>query len=181
MFNNILKQLKIISSSSWYWWLYIIGGLIALAVALYHQHILEQPPCLLCIQIRLWISLLIMVAFTGLLLRHQKVINSAANLSMVVVAIGLTERCYQLLGTERGFVFGDCGFNLGLPTWFAIEEWLPWLYRVETTCGYTPEILFNITMAEALMVSSVLFLLISLCVFLLGVFPSSLHHFNGGD
>ena len=176
MINNIFKQLKVISHSPWYWWLYIIGGLIALAVALYHQHILQQLPCLLCIQVRLWISLLVMVAFAGLLLRHKKVINSLVHLSMVLVAVGLTERCYQLLGTERGFVFGDCGFNLGLPTWFAIEEWLPWLYRVETTCGYTPEILFNITMAEALMVSSVLFLLLSFCVFLV-----SFLRFNRSD
>ena len=164
MLNNIIKQLKIISHSHWYWWLYVFAGLASLAVALYHQHVLEELPCLLCIQIRLWISLLVMVAFAGLLSRHNRVINSLAHISIMLIAVGLTERCYQLLGTERGFVFGDCGFNLGLPAWFAIEEWLPWLYRVETTCGYTPEVIFNITMAEALMVMSVLFLLISFCV-----------------
>lgn len=79
----------------------------------------------------------------------------------MLVATGLTERSYQLLGTERGFVFGDCGFNAGLPAWFAIEDWLPWMYRVETSCGYTPEILFGVTMAEVLMLISVSFLIIS--------------------
>ncbi len=167
MLINIIKLLKIISLSPWYWWLYIITGLISLAVALYHQHILEELPCLLCIQVRLWVSLLVIVAFAGLLTRHNKVMNSLTHLSTVLTAVGLTERCYQLLGTERGFVFSDCGFNLGLPAWFAIEEWLPWLYRVETTCGDTPEVIFNITMAEALMVLSVLLLLFSFCVFLL--------------
>ena len=164
MLKNIIKQLKIISHSHWYWWLYIIAGLTSLAVALYHQHVLEELPCLLCIQVRLWISLLVIIAVAGLLSLNNKVLNSLAHISTVLIAVGLTERCYQLLGTERGFIFGDCGFNLGLPTWFAIEEWLPWLYRVETTCGYTPEVIFNITMAEALMVLSVLFLLLSFCI-----------------
>ena len=180
MLKNIIKQLKIISQSPWYWGLYIVGGFAALAVALYHQHVLEEPPCLLCIQVRLLVSLLIIVAMAGLFLQRNKVMNSLAHLTTVLIAVGLTERSYQLLGTERGFVFGDCGFNLGLPAWFAMDDWLPWLYRVETTCGYTPEVFFNITMAEALMVLSVLFLLLSLGVFL-GIFLVSLVRFNFQD
>ena len=166
MFTNILKQLINISQSQWYWLFYIVGGLSLMAAALYFQHALEVLPCLMCIQVRLWISLLIIVSIAGLLLRGSRVMSSIAHLSVVFIAVGLIERCYQLLGTERGFVFSDCGFDLGLPAWFAIEEWLPWLYRVETACGYTPEILFGITMAEALMVMSVGLLLLSFCVFL---------------
>ena len=52
-------------------------------------------------------------------------------------------------------VFSDCGFDAGLPPWLALEDWLPWLYRVEASCGYTPELLLGITMAEALMALSV--------------------------
>ena len=167
---NIIKQLKNISQSQWYWLLYIAGGLFSLFVALYHQHILEEQPCLLCIQVRLLISLLVIVSFAGLLTRNSKVINSFAHLSIVLIAAVLAERSYQLLGTERGFVFGDCGFNLGLPAWFAIDEWLPSLYRVETSCGYTPELIFAITMAEALMVMSVVLLLVSFCVFVASLF-----------
>lgn len=172
MLNNIIKQLKMISHSPWYWWLYIVGGPLLLAVALYHQHILEELPCLLCIQVRLLISLLVIIAIAGLFSLHSKILNAFVHLSTVLVAGGLTDRSYQLLGTERGFVFGDCGFNLGLPAWFAIDDWLPWLYRVETSCGYTPEVLFGITMAEALMVLSVMFLLFSMCVFLLSFFQA---------
>ena len=78
------------------------------------------------------------------------------------VAVDIIEPC--------GFVFSDCGFDLGLPAWLAIEEWLPWLFRVEASCGYTPELIFGITMAEALMVLSVLLLLVSFCVFLVYLF-----------
>jgi disulfide bond formation protein DsbB len=162
MINSIYR----ISHSHWYWLLYITGSIILLAAALYFQYILEELPCVMCIQIRLWISLFIIVAFVGLLTRNHRVLSFFANLSTVLIAVALTERSYMLLGTERGFVFADCGFSVGLPAWFAIEEWLPWLYRVETSCGYTPEIAFGITMAEALMVLSSCLLLVSLCVLL---------------
>ncbi len=166
---NILSQLKKISDNRWYWPVYIAGGLSLLASALYFQFVNEELPCLMCIQVRLLISLLIIVALAGMTFGSNKIISLVAHLSLVLVAASLTERSYQLLGTERGFVFGDCGFNLGLPAWFAIEDWVPWLYRVETSCGYTPEIIFGITVAEVLMLTSVLLLLVSCCVFLANI------------
>ena len=88
----------------------------------------------------------------------------------------MVERSYLLLGTERGFIFSDCGFSLGLPEWFAIEDWLPGLYRIETSCSYTPEIAFNITMAEALITISSLLLLLSI-----GVIIAKLIHVKTRD
>ena len=163
---NLFKQIKNLSASRGYWLLYIAGSLSLLAAALFFQFVHDEQPCLMCIQVRLLISLLIFVSIAGLLFRHNRVMSIITHLSAVLVFAGLSERSYMLLGTERGFVFADCGFSLGLPSWFAIEEWLPWLYRVETSCGYTPEVIFGITMAEALMVLSVLFLLFSLSVFI---------------
>ena len=164
MFMQFIQKLKAISQSHWYWPAFIVSGTGLLAVALIYQHVLEEMPCVVCIQIRLLISLLVIIAGIGLLFRHNRVMTLFSHLSVVIVAISFVERCYLLLGTEKGFVFADCGFSLGLPTWFAIEEWLPWLYRIETSCGYTPEIIFGITMAEALMVLSSSLLLLSLCV-----------------
>ena len=166
MFIQIFKQLKHVSQSHYYWLFYIVAGFSLLSAALYYQHSLEELPCVVCIQIRLLITLLIIVSIIGLFSRDNRLLNSLAHLSVFVIAISSVERCYLLLGTERGFVIADCGFSLGLPTWFAIEEWMPWIYRIETSCGYTPEIIFGITMAEALMVMSAFLLLLSFCVFI---------------
>jgi len=166
MNKTILKQLKNITHGRWYWLVFMIGGMSLIAAALYYQYFREELPCTMCIQVRLWIALFVIVSLIGLLSRNSKVMNTLPQLSIVLIAGALVERSYQLLGTERGFVFSNCGVDLGLPAWFAIEKWLPWLFRVETSCGYTPEIIFGITMAESLMVLSVLLLIVSFCVFL---------------
>jgi len=166
MLKNIIRQLHGAAHSRWYWLTYILGGTALLAAALIYQYVYDEPPCLLCIQVRLWISLFVLVSFLGLLFRHTRVINIVTNLSVVLIALALTERSYQLLGNERGFIIGECGFDLGLPTWFPIDAWLPWLYRVEATCGATPEIAFGITMAEELMVFSVCLLVVGFFVLL---------------
>ncbi len=172
---NIIKALQKISCSHWYWWAYISGGLLLLAVALFYQYQLEELPCVVCIQIRLWISLIVLVAFTGLLVRKNPLLNIGLQLAITLGAAGFAERSYLLLGTERGFIFGDCGFDAGLPDWFAIEQWLPWMYQVETSCGYTPEIVLGITMAEALMLLSVCLVIVSVGVLLgsLGKIPGN--------
>jgi disulfide bond formation protein DsbB len=45
--------------------------------------------------------------------------------------------------------------SLGLPQWLAVDQWIPWLFGVQTTCGYTPIIAWNISMAESLMAMAV--------------------------
>lgn len=160
----IVKQLKALSQSQWYWLVYILGGVFLITAALYFQYIRDELPCTLCIQVRLWVTLFIIVTFIGLLLRNNPVINILTQVSVVLIAGALIERSYLLLGTERGFVFTNCGVDIGLPAWFAIDQWLPWLFRVETSCGYTPEIAFGITMAETLMILSILLFIVSVGV-----------------
>ena len=159
----MLNKLQKIAHSRWYWLALVALGLSFIFVALYYQYELEQAPCVLCIQVRILMFCLIFVAFNAFIL-HNRWSGLIAHVLTVVIAASLLERSYQLLGTERGFVFGDCGFDLGLPSWLALDSWFPALFRVEASCGYTPELVFGITMAEALIVFSAAFVLISLAL-----------------
>jgi disulfide bond formation protein DsbB len=153
--------LRNMSHNRWYWLALLVFGLCFIAIALYYQYVLEELPCVLCIHARIWISAISLVALVALLLSHRW-FNIIAHVLTVVCAAGLLERSYQLVGTERGFIFGECGFDLGLPAWLALDDWLPAVFGVETTCGYTPELLFGITMADGLIVLSSALVLISL-------------------
>ena len=79
-----------------------------------------------------------------------------------VLSIGLLERAWMLLGIERGTVEGSCSFDSGLPAWFALDQWFPAIFKVWEACGYTPELLFGITMAESLVLLGAVALLVSI-------------------
>jgi len=150
----MLELISQFSHRKLYWILLIILGLSLEATALYYQYLLDEWPCVLCIHIRVWISGFIVLAVLALLVGSNRWLTRGLHLVNTVIMAGFVERSWQTLAVERGWVFGDCDMESGLPSWFALDKWFPALFEVQTACGYTPLILFNITMAEVLMVVS---------------------------
>lgn len=150
----MLEPIRLFSQSSLYWILLITLGLSLEAAALYYQYVLDEWPCVLCIHIRVWISGFIVLAVLALLVGSNRWLIRGLHLVNTVIMAGFVERSWQTLAVERGWVFGDCDMESGLPSWFALDKWYPAIFEVQTACGYTPLILFNISMAEVLMVVS---------------------------
>lgn len=151
---GIFKKLGEEKTQKYYWAGLIIFSLALEASALFYQYVLDYLPCVLCIHVRVYLLGLILVSILGFVTTNYRFAKLLAHSLSLAVYIGLAERSYQLLGTERGFVFGECNMELGLPAWLALDQWLPAVFQVHTSCGYTPELLFGVTMAEALMLIS---------------------------
>ena len=143
-----------------YWMALVLLALSMEGVALFYQYRLGYEPCVMCIQVRVWLLGLVLAGVVGLLARHQRGVQVLAQCLLVVVGAGMLERSLKLLGTERGTYEGSCGMESGLPAWFALDKWFPSVFQVQEPCGYTPELLFGITMAEALVVLSGLLLVL---------------------
>jgi disulfide bond formation protein DsbB len=148
-----------------YWAFLILAGLALEGGALFYQYVLGEYPCVLCIQVRMLVVAFVLLATVAIFytesvgaMRFFHGINS-------LLMGWLVERSWQVLGVERGWIFGDCGMDLGLPDWFALDEWLPEVFEVQTSCGYTPIIIFDITMGECLLVISGALLIISAALF----------------
>jgi disulfide bond formation protein DsbB len=150
----MLELIRQFSQSKLYWVSLITLGLSLEAAALYYQYVLDEWPCVLCIHIRVWISGFIVLAVLALLVGSSRWLTRGLHLVNTAIMAGFVERSWQTLAVERGWVFGDCDMESGLPSWFALDKWFPAIFEVQTACGYTPLILFNITMAEVLMVVS---------------------------
>ncbi|MCW9013767.1 MAG: disulfide bond formation protein B [Gammaproteobacteria bacterium] len=157
----MLNKWIVASQSKYYWLLLILLGISLEAVALFYQYGLGEWPCLLCIHVRIWVMAFIIVALLALLFQKHKLINSIFHLITAAIMFALVERSWQLLATERGWTFGSCDMELGVPPWFALDKWFPLVFEVQTSCGYTPQLLFGITMAEALMIMSVMLALVA--------------------
>jgi len=144
-------------------WIGLIVLSIAMeAIALFFQYVLDEPPCVICIHFRLLFVVIILFSFIGLFTYKSKIGRIISVLGVTSSFFFMVERAYLLLGTERRFISGECGFALNFPDWIAVDKWFPWFFQPMTSCGYTPEVLFGITMAESLMVFSVVMSLFSL-------------------
>ncbi len=161
-----MKQFLIdLSMQRRYWAALVLIGIALEAAALYYQYALDEWPCVLCIHVRIWVIAFILLGIVALFCTRSKfAIRTAHGLAVVIMA-GLLERSWRVLAVERGWIFGDCEMDLGMPAWFALDKWIPALFEVQTSCGYTPLLFFGITMAEVLLVFSALLLIMSAVLF----------------
>ncbi len=161
----MLETFGRLSHGKLYWVLLIILGISLESVALYYQYFLDEWPCVLCIHVRIWVSGFVVLAILALLFGFNPWVNRGCHLVNTIIMAGLAERSWQTLAVERGWVFGDCDMESGLPSWFALDKWFPAVFEVQTACGYTPLLVFDITIAEVLMLVSGLLLALSLVLF----------------
>lgn len=133
-----------------FWWAVFALGSGLFAAALYWQYVIGDDPCQVCIQARLWaVSLGVLGAL--MLSVPDTLLTRLAGLTLTFIAsAGMGERAYYLYEIENFRGDGSCEFTLGMPTWFAVDQWFPALFEVRNICSYTPEIAFGISMAEAL-------------------------------
>lgn len=157
-----LKQLNHWLMTPWYWLAVIVVGLVLIAVALFYQHVLDEPPCVLCIHARLWTVAGVLAALVGIVVRRFWLGRVLAQSAVVISVAGLLERSYRTLQVERGTYEGLCGFDAGFPVWLPLDQWFPNLFEVWTMCGYSPPFLFGITMVEGLTYGTAVLLAIAI-------------------
>ena len=137
--------------SRWYWLTLVLFGMALLSVALYYQYALGDEPCQVCIHARLWVVAFTLIALIMLITPQITLVRAVGNLGVLTAAAGLFERARYLYRLENGIGDGSCQFQLGMPDWFAVDRWMPWLFEVRNLCSFTPEMLLGLSMAETLM------------------------------
>ena len=134
-----------------------------LAVALYYQYALGDEPCQVCIHARLWVVAFTLIALIVLVMPQTSPVRVAGNVGVIIAGAGLFERARYLYRLENGIGDGSCQFQLGMPDWFAVDRWMPWLFEVRNLCSFTPEMLLGLSMAETLMGVGVGVCLVAIC------------------
>lgn len=144
------------------WWAVFALSSGLLAAALYWQYVIGDDPCQVCIQARLWAVALGLVGALMLLLPESPVTRLLGLGLTFIASAGMGERAYYLYEIENFRGDGSCEFTLGMPSWFAVDQWFPALFEVRNICSYTPEIAFGVSMAEALIVIAFVVCIITL-------------------
>lgn len=160
--TSLLGRIDRWMATPWYWLAILLGGVALEAIALFYQHVLDEPPCVLCIHARLWTLGMIVAGSLGLLLYRRWPGRLFSQSVLIVSLAGLLERSWVALQVERGTYEGLCGMDPGFPDWLPLDDWFPNFLQVWTMCGYSPNFLFGLTMVEALTYGTALVLLVAL-------------------
>ena len=158
-----MSSLTNLLQSRWYWAVVAALGFMLLAVALYYQYVLGDEPCQVCIHARLWVVAFTLIALIELVIPQTSPVRVAGNVGVIIAGAGLFERARYLYRLENGVGDGSCQFQLGMPDWFAVDRWMPWLFEVRNLCSFTPEMLFGLSMAETLMALGAGVCLVAIC------------------
>jgi len=142
---------KLLTKGRLLWWAIFALGSSLLIAALYWQYVLGDDPCQVCIQARLWAVGMGLVGALMLTLPDTLLYRLAGFASTLLTGAGMGERAFYLYEIENFRGDGSCEFTLGMPAWFAVDQWFPALFEVRNICSYTPEIAFGVSMAEALL------------------------------
>ena len=162
-----MKQFLVnLSGQRRYWAVLILTGAILEGAALYYQYVLDEWPCVLCIHVRIWVFAFMLLGVAAIFCTRSKWLMRVAHGMNIGIMIALLERSWRVLAVERGWIFGDCDMDLGMPSWFSLDQWFPAVFEVQTSCGYTPFLLLEISMAESLLVISALLLIMGTAVFI---------------
>ena len=132
------------------WWAIFALGSSLLVAALYWQYVLGDDPCQVCIKARMWAVGIGLVGAFMLMLPDTLLYRLAGFALTLLTGAGMGERAFYLYEIENFRGDGSCEFTLGMPSWFAVDQWFPALFEVRNICSYTPEIAFGVSMAEAL-------------------------------
>ena len=158
-----MSSLTNLLQARWYWAVVAALGFMLLAVALYYQYALGDEPCQVCIHARLWVVAFTLIALIVLVMPQTSPVRVAGNVGVIIAGAGLFERARYLYRLENGIGDGSCQFQLGMPDWFAVDRWMPWLFEVRNLCSFTPEMLFGLSMAETLMALGAGVCLVAIC------------------
>ena len=131
------------------------------AGALVFQYLLDYGPCALCVQIRATLFGALLLAVAGKIFSARAIQTLIAMLLVPLMAF-LLYQSYQVLGIERYWFESSCTLSDPFPSWLPLHLWLPAIFEPWELCGYTPEIIKGITMAEVLIVTAAVSLALSI-------------------
>ena len=153
---------RMLTKGKVFWWALFALGSGLFAAALYWQYVIGDDPCQVCIQARLWAVALGLLGAVMLPLPESLLTRLTGLVLAFISSAGMGERAYYLYEIENFRGDGSCEFTLGMPSWFAVDQWFPALFEVRNICSYTPEIAFGISMTEALMVIAIAVCIVTL-------------------
>lgn len=130
-------------------------GITMLLGAMLYQHVLDYPPCSVCIKIRIAVMAAVVIAGLGLLLRRWIAARCIVAIALLAAIYQFAKLSIEAYRIEAGLSQGACSFAVDYPKWLPMDQIWPGMFEALVGCGYTPILAFNVSMAQVLVTISI--------------------------
>lgn len=138
-------------------WLALLLVVLAFeGTALYFQHVLHLAPCTFCIYIRCALLGILLAAIIGLCAPKYWIVRLVAILVWLYSAFIGFELSWQLARMQFPLIsnsFEVCPDQPRFPSWLALHEWIPSVFRAQGPCSVTQWQFLTIEMSQWMIIA----------------------------
>lgn len=150
---NAVKTLSRWTEQRWSWTLLMISAIALESCALYFQHIMGLPPCIMCVYERLAVLGIIFIGLVPL------VHNNAITRCFAFVGWGVSSVWGYIIAAEHADLitnanpfFATCEFEPNFPSWMPLHHWVPAVFAATGDCDEADWAFVGLNMPEWLMI-----------------------------
>lgn len=158
-------KIRLFSTEKKSWLLFSSFCLFLEMSALFVQYFLKFEPCLICVQQRALILLLMIVSFAGMFFRKSKI-----SIFFILGLMGIIGKIFDLalnktLLQMNPSVSGFCSIEKPFPNWLPMDKWFPAIFLNQGDCSATDIDILGMSLSENLMlISIILFIILGMVV-----------------
>ncbi len=135
------------------WFLLMLLGLILEGCGLYFQYGLGLPPCVNCVYERALFLTFILAGFIGFIKPQSLWFRTLGALVLLAGSIqGILVTLEHLASYANAFGT-KCALKANFPQFLKLDEWLPFMFQPEGTCGPLPWSLLGLNMPTWILLS----------------------------
>ena len=117
------------------WFLIGLIGVLLVCIALYFQHIMLLPPCVMCIYERCALLGIIGASLIGAI-APKSILRYIAILLLIISAVKGVQLAWQHTMLQLyPSPFATCDFFVNFPTWLPLDKWLPAIFFASGDCS----------------------------------------------
>lgn len=148
-------------------WLLIATTALALELAaLYFQHIMLLPPCVLCIYERCALFGILSATLVGAFTPKSSIRYVWILVWMYSAWKGVEVAWRHTMLQLHPSPFSTCDFLVIFPSWLPLSKWLPTVFRASSDCAVHQCLFLRLTISQWLVGIFISYLLLSIIVFI---------------
>jgi disulfide bond formation protein DsbB len=148
-----MQSLNSFSKTRLGWLLLLLSIIFFESSALFFEHVMNLPPCVMCIYERVAMIGIGIAAIIGLLAPKNGILRWIGLLGWGYSAYRGLALAYQHVGFQfEPSPFATCDLFVSFPSWAPLNHWVPWMFEAYGDCAKVEWTFLDLSMPQWLVI-----------------------------